>query len=443
MSTNGPLSIFLASPNTQQLLKQAYPAFVSDPARFQVISFCEKWKDFADDVSQYRPEVVIVEAGLAPDPHELRDALARLPSSTTALVILPATGGWPERQGMLEAVTTSVRGVFIAPVNWARIAASAYSAGVTERTRLLEAAPAAAAHAVDETAGARPAAAVVGTRTIAALSFAGGPGKSTVMETLAVHFARNNVRTLLASLNSPPAAVGHLGVKFSPNATEWFNRPTTDGFKAALQKLKGLDTLDVLLAPEDPEALAEAAARPPEHPASIRSLILAAHSFNYGVVLLDLPPFADSMWAVQGVLAANMALLICRATVHDQFAAVRAYKLFTERLAAQHRVPLESIFAVINMKSPDDNLSERDFATGVANVVGSFPPILASFPYVAKLPAVQNRGQSPALAPETEVFARIAHSLASKLIGGTVMEANEANGRSAGKSLFGIKFKIK
>jgi hypothetical protein len=233
-----------------------------------------------------------------------------------------------------------------------------------------------------------------------------------------------------------------MGLKFMPNAMEWFNRPTPEGFQAALQKPKGLDALDVLIAPEDPEALATVAARPADHPASIRNLVLASYSFNYGAVLLDLPPFADSMWAVQGLLAANMALLICRPTVHDQFAAVRAYKLFTERLAAQHRVPLESIFAVINMKSPDDNMSERDFAAGVASAVGSFPPIMATFPYASKLPSVQNRGESPALAPETDAFAKVARSLASKLIGGSVMASQGANGHNE-KSLFGIKIKLK
>lgn len=443
METSGPLSIFLAGPNTMLMLQQVYPAFNSDPARFQVISLCEKWGDFPSDIGQYRPEVVVIDAAIAPDPHNLRDALARLPAGTTAIVVLPSSPGWPETKGMLEAVQTSVRGVYVAPANWAQIAAAAHTAGVTERTRAFNTAPATIAHAAAQPMGVRSVSVVVGTRTIAATSFAGGTGKSTVMESLAVELARNNVKTLLCSFNSPAAAVGHLGLKFTPNSLEWFNRPTPEGFQAALQRPKSLQALDVLIAPEDPEALATAAARPADHPASIRNLVLASYSFNYGAVLLDLPPFADSMWAVQGVLAANMALLVCRPTVHDQFAALRAYRLFTERLAAQHRVPLESLFAVINMKSPDDNLSERDFAEGVAHAAGSFPPVLASFPYVAKLPAVQNRGESPALAPETDAFGKVTRSLASKLIGGAVMAANGVNGHGGEKSLFGIRLRIK
>jgi hypothetical protein len=260
----------------------------------------------------------------------------------------------------------------------------------------------------------------MGTRAIAFTSFAGGTGKSTIAEALAVELARNHVKTLLCSFNSPPAAVAHFGLRFAPNSTEWFNRPTPEGFQAALQKAKGLQDLDILLAPEDPDALARFGNKPPSDPASIQQLIFAAYSFNYGVVLLDLPPFADAMWAIQPVLSANMAVLVARPTVHDQFASIRAYKLFTEQLAQQHRVPLESIFAVMNFETPDDNLSARDFQEGIAKIVGRCPPILATFPYIARLPAAQNQGDSPMLAGGCEKFAGVARSLMGKLVGGTV-----------------------
>ncbi len=441
MSSNEALSILLAGPNMKSMLDYVYPPFKSDPARFNVLTLCEKWGEFEGDVASYKPEVVVLEAAIAPEPLALRDVLARFPAGTLAIVVLPSTPGWPERRGAIEDVRTTVRGVFIAPVNWSQIAAQAYTAGITERTRKFETAPAGAAH---ETPGMGnlPSSAVVGTRIVAATSFAGGTGKSTILEAIAVELARNHVKTLLCSFNSPPAVVGHMGLKFGPNAVEWFNRPTTDGFRAALQSPKGHAGLDVLLAPEDPEALATAADRPTENPLSIRNLIHAATSFNYGVILLDLPPFADSMWAVQGVLSANMALLVSRPTVHDQFAALRAYRLFTQRLAAQHRVPLESIFAVINFTSPDDNMSPSDFVGGLARAAGGFPPILASFPYVAQLPAVQNRGMSPMLAPETAPFANAANSLASKLIGGSVIPI-ATNGKQPEKGFLGIRIKIK
>ena len=438
-----PIAVFLASPNMPRLMAALYPTFHGASAKFQVISFCDRWANFAADMEQYQPEVVVIEADIAPDPQTLRDALMRLPGGMLAVVVLPATPGWPEARGMFEAVLTSVRGVFIAPVNWAQIASAAYTAGVTERTRTLAITPAAAIQATATAWGGRSPNAVIGTRVIAALSGPGGTGRSTITETLAFLYAMDNIHTLLVSLNSPPAVVGHLGLKFHPDATEWFNRPNPDGFRAALQQPKGLENLDVLVAPEDPEALATAAQRPVDDPTSIRNLILAAHSRNYGVVLLDLPAFVESTWATQAVLAANMVLLICRPNVHDQFAAVRTYQLLTTRLAKHHCLPPESLFAVINMKSPEDNMSVRDFAEGVRGFADGFPPVLAAFPYVAKLPAVQNRGQALALAPETEAFTQVARSLASKLIGGTLMDANEEQARSGGRSLFGIKFKLK
>lgn len=438
-----PIAIYLASPNMSRLMAAAYPAFHGDPAKFRVISFCDRWDNFLPDMNLYRPDVVVIEAEIAPDPQTLRDALQKLPRATQALVVLPAAPGWLEAQGMFEAVLTSVRGVFVAPVSWAQVAAAAYTAGITERTRQQEITPAGPVQTQAEAWGGRSPNAVLGTRVIAALSGPGGTGRSTIMETLAYLFAMNHIRTLLVSLNSPPAVVGHLGLKFHPNASEWFNRPNPDGFRAALQHPKALENLDVLVAPEDPEALATAAQRPVEDPTSIRNLILAAHSLNYGVVLLDLPAFVESMWAAQAVLAANVVLLVCRPSVHDQFAAVRTYQLLTARLAKHHCLPSESLFAVLNMKAPEDNMSARDFSDGIQGFAHGFPPVLAAFPYVAKLTAVQNRAQPIALAPETEAFTSVARTLATKLVGGSVMEPQDVKRPDRGLSLFGIKFKLK
>ena len=438
------VSVFIAGPDMSgTVLKGMYPAFNADAARFQVLSLAADWTDMQRNVAQYRPEALVLEAALAPDPNTLRNYLTTL-AGTIAIIVLPPTQAWADNKGLFEAVT-GVRGVFIGPANWTQVANATYSAAVTERSRMNAAAPMTAVYQAAPTGvGARPAPLVVGTRTIAFTSFAGGTGKSTIAETVAVELARNHVKTLLCSFNSPPAAVGHMGLKFAPSSVEWFNRPTPEGFQAALQKMKGLEDLDVLLAPEDPDALFRAAASPPEAPASIQQLVFSAYSFNYGAILLDLPPFADSMWAVQAILAANMAVLVGRCTVHDQFAAIRAYKLFTEQLAAKHRIPLDAIFAVLNLDTPDDNMSERDFQAGIAQQIGRFPPILATFPYVSKLPAVQNRGDSPALAAECDSFARAARSLASKLVGGTPL-SGEGNGGGGNGLLnrLGIKIKVK
>ena len=433
-------SVFLAGSDMSGLiLRQIYPAY-QDPARFQVLSMASEWDDVKRQVSQYRPEALIVEAGVAPNPDELRDFLAQL-VGTIAMVVLPPA--WAEFQGLFQGIQTSVRGVHLAPANWPAVASATYGAVVTERTRITTASPTTNVHR-SMPLGGPIAPVVVGTRTIAFTSFAGGTGKSTIAETLAVELARQHIKTLLCSFNSPPAAVGHMGLRFSPNATEWLNRPTVEGFAAAVQRPRSLEDLEVLLAPDDPHVLAAAPGREIEKPNSIQNLVFAAYSFNYGAILLDLPPFADSMWAVQALLAANVAVLVCRPTLHDQFAALRAYRLLTEQLAAQLRVPQDAMFAVLNFATPDDNLNERDFQGGIMQMSGRFPPILATFPYVSKLPAVQNRGDTPAFAPECEDFARAARSLAAKLIGGAPARAG-ANGRqSAGllERTLGIRVKI-
>lgn len=441
----GPASVFLAAPDMAgYLMPIIFPAFNNDGARFRVLSLAAEWSDVVRDVGRYRPEALVIEAALAPDPEALRGFLAQLPAGTVAIVVLPPAAGWADRKGQFEAIQTTVRAVFVGPANWAAVANAVHTAVVTARTQADTAGPAQALF--QSQAGARPGNIVMGTRTIAFTGHAGGTGLSTVAESTAIVLARNHIKTALFALNSPPAAVGHLGVRFYPNVMDWFNRPTPEGFQNAVQKLPGLDDLDILVAPDDPEALEMVAARPPAAPDSIQQLIFAAYSFNYGAIVLDLPPFADSMWAIQPILAANMAVLVCRPTVHDQFAAIRAYKLFTERLAAQHRIPLDAIFAVLNMVGPESNMSEQDFQGGIARLIGRFPPILATFPYVAKLPAVQNRGESPIFAAGCEPFAKAAQSLAGKLVGGTPLSGS-TNGIADNGGLLGalknIRIKVK
>ncbi|MBP7692707.1 MAG: AAA family ATPase [Anaerolineales bacterium] len=441
MSGQNAVTVFLAGPDMTHLINHVMPTFNGDQARYHVLSVSNRWQDLENDLKRYMPDVAAIEADIAPDPEALRDLLRRMPATTMAVIVLPNNPVWAESRGLLESVSTHVRGLYLAPVNWAKLAQAIYSVGTTERARRFEIAPAAAAQTViEQQSGSRPKLVRGGAHVIAALSFAGGTGKSTIQEALAVTFAQNNIRTLLASFNSPAAAVGHFGLKFTPNASVWFERPNTESFRASLQKHPAVEHLDILLPPDDPLILTSAALWKPEHPGSIYSLIQEAHSFNYGVVLLDLPPFVDSAWTLHGVLAANIALLICRPTLHDQFAAMRSYTLFTEQLAEQHRIPTEALFSVINMKTPEDDMSERDFVTGVASLAGGFPPVLASFPYIAKLPRLQNRNQSPVLASETADFARVAQALAAKLVGSDLVTDAK---RETGKSFLGFKIKLK
>jgi MinD-like ATPase involved in chromosome partitioning or flagellar assembly len=433
-------SVFLAGPEMRGLiLQQMYPVY-QDPARFQVLSMAAEWDDVKRQVSQYRPEALVIDAGVAPSPDALRDYLTQM-VGTIAVVVLPTA--WAEFQGLFQGIQTSVRSVHLAPPNWAAVASATYSAVMTERTRVFAASPTAELYRPNLLNG-PIAPSVVGTRTIAFTSFAGGTGKSTIAETMAVELARQHVKTLLCSFNSPPAAVGHMGLRFNPNANEWLNRPTVEGFAAAVQRPRSLDDLEVLLAPNDPHSIEQAHESKADAVNSIQNLVFAAYSFNYGAILLDLPPFADSMWAMHALLTANVAVLVCRPTLHDQFAALRAYRLLTEQLATQVRVPQDAIFAVLNFATSDDNMNERDFQGGIMQIAGRFPPILATFPYISKLPAVQNRGDTPAFAPECEMFARSARTLTTKLIGGAPMRTSANGHGNAGflERTLGIRVKI-
>jgi MinD-like ATPase involved in chromosome partitioning or flagellar assembly len=437
-----PVSVYLAGPDMAgNVMPIMFPAFNNDSGRFRVLSMAAEWSDLLRDVPRYRPEVVIVDALLAPDQDALRSALMALPAGTVAILVLPPLPGWADRRGQFEAIQTTVRGVFVGPANWAAIANGAYTAVVTERTRATTASPAAALYAPPAAAGARPGGLVVGTRTIAFTSFAGGAGRSSIAEGMAVELARNHVKSLLCSFNSPPAVVGHFrDLAFEPSAQAWFSRPTPEGFQAALQRLPGLDNLDILLAPNEPGLLQDAAARPE----GLQNLIFSAYSFNYGAILLDLPPFADSNWAIQPILSANVAVIVCRPTVHDQFAAIRGYRLFTEVLVEQHRIPAESMFAVLNFVSPDGNMSEGDFHGGVVDRTKRFPPLLAAIPYAGKLTALQNQGDSPMLKAGAEGFAEAVRSLTGKLVHGTPLsERSNGAGKAGWLSRLGITIKVK
>jgi len=445
-----PVSVYLAAPDMAgHLMPLVFPVFNNDPGRFRVLSMTAEWSDMLRDVPRYRPEAVVLDAQLAPDQDALRTALTTLPAGTVAVVVLPPLPGWADRKGQFEAIQTTVRGVFVGPVSWAAVANAVYTAAVTERARANTASPAAALYKADAAAGGgRPGNLVVGTRTIAFTSFAGGTGRSSICEALGVELARNHVKTLLCSFNSPPAAVGHFrGLTFEPNAQTWFSRPDSAGFQASLQRLPGLDNLDILLAPNNAAQFGTAANRPLNAADGVQQLIFSAYSFNYGAILLDLPPFADTNWAIQALLSANVAVIVCRPTVHDQFAAIRAYRLFGEEVVAKHRIPAEAMFAVMNFVSPDGNLSEQDFHSGVAKALensGGFVPLLASIPYASRLPALQNHGDSPMLKAGAEQFAEAIRSLAGKLVQGVPI-SGQANGadRRGWLGKLGITVKVK
>jgi cellulose biosynthesis protein BcsQ len=427
------------------IMKQMHPAFFADNSRFAISSMTATWSDVARDVPNHRPDVLVIEAGIAPSPDALRSYLTQL-TGTIAVLVLPAA--WANMEGQFSSIA-AVRGVFVAPVNWAAVANATYSACVTEKQNLMNASPMLSAAQTARASGVLSPS-VIGTRIVAFTSFAGGTGKSTIAEAMAVELARQHIKTLLFSFNSPPAAAGHFDLKFTPSANTWFNRPTPEGFSASVQRIAALPDLDIVMAPNDAGSLTQAGHRDPNEPNSIRNLIFAAYSFNYGAILLDLPPFAETMWAVQSLLAANFAVIVARPTMHDALATARAFRFLTKELAESLRVPREAMYVALNFISPKDNMGQNDFFAATNRALGDdkpCPPLMASFPYTPELPATQNKNDSPILASSCEAFAKPARSLTVKIIGGSLVLDDDSRGAQPGggkKSLFSLpKISIK
>ena len=419
------------------IMKQMHPAFFSDNSRFAISSMTATWSDVARDVPNHRPDVLVIEASIAPSPDALRSYLTQL-TGTIAILVLPQA--WSNMEGQFSSIA-AVRGVFIAPVNWIAVANATYSACVTEKSNTLNASPMLSAAQASRSSG-MMSPSVIGTRIVAFTSFAGGTGKSTIAEAMAVELARQHIKTLLFSFNSPPAAAGHFELKFAPSASNWFNRPTPEGFSASIQRINAIADLDIVVAPNDSGSLTEAGHRGPDIPNSIRNLIFAAYSFNYGAILLDLPPFAETMWAVQSLLAANVAVIVARPTMHDSLATARAFRFMTKELATSLRVPREAMYVALNFLSPKDNMGPSDFFASTNRALGDdgpCPPLMATFPYVPELAAAQNHNDSPIFAKGCDEFAKPARSLTVKIIGGSLVMDGDSRGSekpSGGKKSF-------
>jgi len=127
-----------------------------------------------------------------------------------------------------------VRGVFVAPVNRTEIIQAAYGAAMTVRARLTQAAP--MQQGVSGYTNSGMSAYITVTKRIVVLSHAGGTGCSTIADNLAYELSvRLSVKTLLVSMGLPPAAASHLGLRYVPNLTEYFDRQGRAVFQAAIQ----------------------------------------------------------------------------------------------------------------------------------------------------------------------------------------------------------------
>lgn len=422
MSDDQKFKVYLAAPDMPgTVIGQMMPAF-NDTVRWQIMSMGAAWMQMLTDVPNYHPDVIILEASLAPNESALRQWLAQLTGSIVILV-LPNTPDWTRHEGVLKNIQ-SVRGVFIAPPNWLVIAQQAYSSALTAHTVALNASPVLHSKASSNSNGLNGNGTVVGTRIIALMSLRGGTGRSTIAESFAIENARQGIKTLLFSLNTPPSVLGHLpNISDRPNAIEWLKHPTVDGFAASVQKIAGLDALDIIVAPK----IAELASlhptlkeRRPEMNNSIRALIEMAYSFHYGVIVIDPPSSLDSELTAQSILAANIILIVERCTMDGVFSAAALYDMLTAMYKENLRVPRDSIYLVHNFVSNANNYSPSTFLEAGSKLTESkaFPLILTSLPDTPAVVLAQNKNMLLHLAQDCEKFAGAINGMAVKLVGG-------------------------
>ena len=350
------VTVMLAGPGHETVFYQMQPPFLSD-TRFVISSHATQWSNFEQSLSQMRPDLVVVQVEIAPGPDALIQVLAEIQV-------------W--------------RGVYIAPVNWGEIAQSGYAAVITERAKAAATAPMQQAYL------SRSAGAILGTRVVAFISATGGTGRSTIAENLAYELSvRMNVRSLLMSFDLPPTAAPHFKLRYVPSAMEYFARPG-DGFAASIQSREGMD---VLLAPEnsvDYQKAAEYSTSNKVEADSIYSLVMSSWTRNYAAVLLDLPA-GEQSWTMQGIAAANTAVIVTRCTLADMTATRHTLILLLERLIGEHRIPREAICLVLNQVTENSMISVRGFYDELVGGYGWAPPVAAVIAYTPAISHAQSR----------------------------------------------------
>ena len=421
----------LAGTGAETVFYQMMPAFQSD-TRFSVSSVVTGWPDFEKNLEQLKPNLLVVQGDIAPNPDTLIAALARMQVwNGVALVVLQTAHR--EFRGAFEKVSV-VRGVFVLPVNWGEVVQGGYAAVSTERARGAAQAP------LQSAMGFRAATSVTGTRVVAFLSGSGGAGRSTLAENIAYELAvRLNVRTLLMSLGLPPSAAMNLGLKYTPNAGEFFARPG-DGFASAIQTKEGLD---VIVAPENSVEYARAAessssAGGKAEANSIYSLVMASWTRSYAGVMLDLP-CSEGIWTMHPLMAANTAIIVSRPTLADLAATRHLLVLLMERMRNEHRIPQESIFMVLNQASDRSRITPSQFYQELVQSYGWAPPVLAVIPYDQNIPNTQD-DRVPVVGKVdgfTKGIRTIINGLFPGVAGQTTSDSSQKKGFSLGSLLGG------
>lgn len=412
------VGVMLAGPSSDVVFHSMQPPLLQDE-HFAIRTAATSFEELQTKIVQMRPEVLIVQADIAPGPDPLIEVLAKMQvwNGVAIIILRPA---WREFSGALEKVATT-RGVYFEPVNWAEMAHAAFGAAITQRAKLAAAAP------LQQAYFSRAGSAITGTRLVAFLSACSGAGRSTVAENLAYELAvRCGVKTLLASFDCPPAAVPHLKLHYEPCAEEFFARPS-EGIGSCLQQREGLE---VLVAPENTkDYMRNASLSENEMNASgsIYSLVMATWTRNHAAVLLDLPG-EEGAWTLQPLGAANSVVIVARPTLADMAAVRHTLLLLFERLADKHRVPRDAMYLVLNQVSERSTMTPHAWHQELAATAPWAPPIAAVIPFDPGVTLAQDREVPPVTC--VEGFAQGIRMLQSALFPGSALEAEQERRRT-------------
>jgi len=435
-----PIRVLLSAPG-QAPMNDLYRAFMADSGRVAVSALAPTVEILETSLRHQPVEVAVVDGELLAERGErgLVEFLTSQLGQAVAVVLLPQ--GMAGLQGRLINLDR-VHEVLVKPVNGSHLIDRCYQIGTSQRATQQAMAPASAyaASALAQTTGAARATAMSGTRIFAIGGGKGGPGKTTVAVNLAYRLNQTGIRTLLMGFDVPDATGIQLGLPLSPNALNWFRRPSREGFAASIQQKDGLE---VVLSPNDKVEASRIATRKPGEDGSIVGLVEAArdHHPPYAAIVMDLPP-TETEWVVQPLLRANTVLLVCEPDWASQVNLISTIRLLTGVLDQRYRVPREAIHAVLNRVDEEDTLTPNRIQEALRGELsdGWAPPFVAVIPADPGVRACQNDYVVP-VARRHDFAAgidQIVDFFYRDALGST---ASQAAGKQS-KSLFGVRFKF-
>jgi MinD-like ATPase involved in chromosome partitioning or flagellar assembly len=361
-------------------------------------------------------EVAVIDADLLPEDHDLIDVLNSQLIDKVALILLPVHRQYlaPQIKQLARVRQIALKG----ELTEVGLIHAVVKLGLSERAASEVNTPVSALlrHASDFSHPVERVNALAGTRIYAVAGSKGGPGKTTIAVNFAARLNQRGIKTLLMGFDTPDGVWSQLGLPAGPNALNWFRRPGREGFEASLQTTKF--GLDVLLSPNDTaessaiatgdlierivriasdlararsdwpvsQIVAQAAADAQREaaPGKIAALIDAArdHQPPYAAIVCDLPPTLGTEWSIQPLLRASIVLCVVEPSRSDAMNLLNTVKVLTGALDPRYRVPRDSILAVLNRVTPEDELNPKRMMDMIRGELGGWaPPFIATLPH--------------------------------------------------------------